>query len=139
LPSDYEWNQLEEVIALSAADTYSTTGPTTWNSEYTTTSGYRGEHGQKMKSTTAVNSLSTNGTSKLYNAGGFDVLLVGYIYGNQAQSYGTNVNFWSSSSNMTESTYTAWCRSFTYNYIAVNRQFVQKSHLFSVRCKQNDN
>jgi uncharacterized protein (TIGR02145 family) len=138
LPNDYEWNQLEEEIAKSATNVYSTTAATTWDAGYSTSTGtdYRGTHGQKMRSTTPVNGQTTNGTSKSRTANGFDALLVGRMYGGLPHNYGTNTYFWSSSSN--SSSYT-WFRDLNYSNTGVVRVSGYKYNMFSVRCKKNDN
>jgi uncharacterized protein (TIGR02145 family) len=135
LPSDYEWNQLEEVIAKSDANVYSTTGATTWESGYSTTnSGYRGAHGRKMKSRTAVTTQATNGTSNGLAANGFDALLVGYMTSGSPGSYGMTTYFWSSSS---ESSLFAWRRILIHNNTGVGRSNGGKYNMSSVRCKKN--
>ncbi|MDR0680423.1 MAG: hypothetical protein LBG15_01025 [Dysgonamonadaceae bacterium] len=135
LPSDYEWNQLEEVIALSAVDEYSTTGPTSWNTNYSTTIDHRGFlHGNKMKSTTAVvDGQTTNGTSKSCSEGGFDALLLGIIYSGSAHVYGVDAYFWSSSSN--GEAY-AWGRLLYRGAGGAYRLHFGKYNLLSVRCKK---
>jgi uncharacterized protein (TIGR02145 family) len=135
LPSDYEWNQLEEVIAKDATNAYSTTGATTWETSYSTATSYRGAHGQKMKSTTIV-SGSTNGTSNARNANGFDALLVGGMSSGSLANYGTYAYFCSSSSN--DST-NAWYRYLYSSNTGMNRYSNDKYNMRSVRCKKNDN
>jgi uncharacterized protein (TIGR02145 family) len=137
LPSYYEWNQLEEVIAKSAENLYSTTGATTWEPSYSTTTGDRGSHGQKMKSTTDVNtgdSYDPNGTSKTGATGGFDALLVGSVLNGSALNYGTLAYFWSSSSVDSSG---AWNRNLNYANTGVYRYGNSKYTMFSVRCKKN--
>jgi uncharacterized protein (TIGR02145 family) len=135
LPSDYEWNQLEQVIAESAAGVYSTDGATTWNTSYSTDTGYRGAHGQKMKSKTAVNGTNPNGTSNSSTAKGFNALLVGYVASGSAGSSGAGARFWSSSSNDSSS---AWYRTLGYSDTGVYRGGSNnKYYMFSVRCKKN--
>jgi uncharacterized protein (TIGR02145 family) len=138
LPSDYEWNQLEEEIAKNGANVYSTTAATTWDAGYSTTvsGNYRGAHGQKMKSTTPVNGRATNGTSKSRTANGFDALLVGDMYSGSAPSYDTRMYFWSSSS---YSSTNAWRRYLYYDNTGVYRNTSNKGAMYSVRCKKNDN
>jgi uncharacterized protein (TIGR02145 family) len=134
LPSDYEWNQLEEEIAKSAANVYSTTTATTWESGYSTTFGsYRGQHGQKMKSTTRVNGQATNGTSNSQTANGFDALLVG-DYLASGNNYGLIVYFWSSSS---VGASFAWYRRLNYDDTGMLRASGGKYNMMSVRCKKN--
>jgi uncharacterized protein (TIGR02145 family) len=135
LPSDYEWNQLEQVIAESDAGVYSTTGAITWNVSATSI-GYRSTHAPKMKSETPVNSYATNGTSNSRTANGFDALLVGNMYSGSASGYGTYTVFWSSSSG--SSSY-AWYRYLYYSDTGVDRNNDNKYLMYSVRCKKNDN
>jgi uncharacterized protein (TIGR02145 family) len=136
LPSDYEWNQLEEEIAKSAVNVYSTTAATTWESGYSTTLGYRGTHGQKMKSTTPVNSQATNGTSQSMTENGFDALLVGFMLGGSPLHYGAYTYFWSSSSGVSSS---AWRRYLYRSDTGVYCSYNSKYCMYSVRCKKNDN
>jgi uncharacterized protein (TIGR02145 family) len=139
LPSDYEWNQLEQVIAESAEGVYSSTGATNWKTSYSTTSGsgsYRGEHGQKMKSMTPINVRVANGTSNAHNNNGFDALLMGNVHHGSAGSYGVYANFWSSSSyNSSNACY----RYLYYTNTGVGRygNSLYKYVMFSVRCKKN--
>jgi uncharacterized protein (TIGR02145 family) len=135
LPSDYEWNQLEEVIAKDAANVYSTTGATTWNASYSTDTGWRGTHSTKMKSRTAVDGQTTGGTSNGHAANGFDALLVGAMSKGSASGYGTAMYFWSSSS--FNSSY-AWRQYLYYDYPGVDRSITDKHLMSSVRCKKNE-
>jgi uncharacterized protein (TIGR02145 family) len=135
VPSDYEWSQLEEVIAKDTANVYSTTGATTWESSYFSTSDYRGAHGQKMKSATAVVG-STGGTSKARAANGFDALLTGNVNGGAQAAFGVYFNFWSSSSGGGSN---AWYRSGHSGGTGVTRQASLKVVQRCVRCKKNDN
>jgi uncharacterized protein (TIGR02145 family) len=134
LPSDYEWNQLEQVIAESAANVYSTTAATAWNTAYSTSTSSRGAHGQKMKSTTGVNGKATSGTSKSRTANGFDALLVGSMTNGSAYNYGTFAIFWLSSSNDSSN---AWRRDLGHDNTGVTRSSAGKYNMYSVRCKKN--
>jgi uncharacterized protein (TIGR02145 family) len=136
LPSDYEWNQLEEEIAKSTAGMYSTTAATAWEAAYSIASDrWRGAHGQKMKSAIAVNSQVTNGTSKSRTVNGFDALLVGGMYSGSADYYGSLARFWSSSSLSSSSA----GRRYLYDYnTGVFRDDGNKCNMWSVRCKKND-
>jgi uncharacterized protein (TIGR02145 family) len=134
LPSDLEWNQLEQVIAESAANVYSTTGAITWDVSADAT-GWRGTHGQKMRSTTTVNSQATDGTSKSRTENGFDALLVGTMYSGSPSSYGTYTYFWSSSSNGSSN---AWYRTLYESSTGVYRYNGLKYFMFSVRCKKDE-
>jgi uncharacterized protein (TIGR02145 family) len=137
LPSDYEWNQLEQVIAESAANLYSTTAAVTWETSFSTWTSMapRGTFGQKMKSTTAVNGQATSGTSKARNAGGFDVLLLGVGSG---ANYGTVSYIWSSSSgDNSGGGDRAWYRCLHYNDDQSSRIDSYKHYMLNVRCKKN--
>jgi uncharacterized protein (TIGR02145 family) len=135
LPTDAEWNQLEEVIANDASNMYSTTGATTWDSSYSTQDGWRGSHGQKMKSTTLVTTLATNGTSKGSNINGFDVLLLGGHHTELWFGYGEGAYLWTSSSSDIPGN--AWFRTLVADDDRVARRNWQKFHEYSVRCKKN--
>ncbi|MDR2409292.1 MAG: hypothetical protein LBE13_14425, partial [Bacteroidales bacterium] len=135
LPSDHEWNQLEEVIAESAAGEYSTTGATTWLNSYATQGGsYRGTHGQKMISTTAVNNQTTNGQSFSASSNGFDALLVGNNFYDRYESWSECASLWSSSSSSESK---AWRRYCCRNATGVYRDPVEKYNERSVRCKKD--
>jgi uncharacterized protein (TIGR02145 family) len=137
VPSDYEWGQLEEIIAKSPADLYSTTGATDWLTTYTTTTGFHGKHGQKMKSMTDVNSNITNGTSNSHTDNGFDALLVGCVFNNSHTGFGTYTAIWSSSS---ASSNPAIFRVLVPTSDGMDRSDGRdKWCMFSVRCKKNDN
>jgi uncharacterized protein (TIGR02145 family) len=135
LPSDYEWNQLEEAIAKSAKGDYSTTAATTWNSSYSTDEGYRGTHGRKMKSKTSVGGQATSGTSNTSSANGFDVLLVGAMSEGKAYHYPTYSTFWTSSCGSAGS---AGDRYLYYGESGMYRNpYGDKLRMYSVRCKGN--
>jgi uncharacterized protein (TIGR02145 family) len=130
LPSDYEWNQLEKVIAESDANVYSTQGSVTYGNLLTT--GYRGNHGSKMKSNSSQNPAG-DGTSLSNTDGGFNALLIGYGCGNS--EFNNNAHFWSSSS---VDTGKGWSRELSRNNSGVNRSDSQnKTTFYSVRCKKN--
>jgi uncharacterized protein (TIGR02145 family) len=140
LPSDYDFNRLEEEIATQPS-LYSTHNTQfTWYSMYEGMTGWRPGTGngvldwwgRQMKSTTVVNGTTPSGTSKT-DGTGFNALLVGYLDGGNAGSYGTNPNFWSSSSG---SSTIAWYRYLAYNYSGANRNTANKYALYSVRCKK---
>jgi uncharacterized protein (TIGR02145 family) len=152
LPSDYEWNLLEEVIARSIVNKYSTTGLTPWGTNYQSNNNFRGAHGQKMKSVTAVKGIATNGTSNSHTANGFDALLVGMFDGLNAFNYGKYAYFWSSSNNYDKidninfKSIIAWNRSLSNSAPGVGRfgeageaEKINKYYYYSVRCKKNDN
>jgi uncharacterized protein (TIGR02145 family) len=133
LPSDYEWNQLEEVIANGAAGAYSSTGQV-GHGTLTSSGNYRGEHGQKMKSKTAVNSTPSGGTSNGADSNGFNALLAGRSVGT-SNYYGTRTYFWTSS---THSAPYAWFRSLADVESGVERYNESKYRKYSIRCKKNN-
>ncbi|MDR0413071.1 MAG: fibrobacter succinogenes major paralogous domain-containing protein [Dysgonamonadaceae bacterium] len=147
VPSDREWNDLEEEIALSAADVYSANGPATlkpgWRAlgfnNSNNTLYDRGDHGPKMKSKVAVNDDNTGlGVSFSRDKNGFDALRVGRVLYDatnyNADNYGGTAYFWSSSR---YSDSNAWYRALI-NTENVGRAEAQKGHnLHSVRCKKN--
>jgi uncharacterized protein (TIGR02145 family) len=127
LPSDMEWSDLEEVIA----------GPGDWDNSWRTGLGYRGtSHGKNMKSTKKV-SYNTGGSSKPAAEGGFDALLMGYVYTGSRYLFGERTHFWSSSSAGTN----AWSRDLYVNSGGVSRNNSSngsiRSSLMSVRCKKD--
>jgi uncharacterized protein (TIGR02145 family) len=139
VPSDKEWNDLEEVIAQSAQGVYSEDGSlATWNEEFRTTVGNRGSHGTKMKSRTAVEDADAeynpNGLSYVRNKNGFDVLLVGHRLLGPTYAYGTGAHFWSSTSFDDEK---AWYRFLNSEAVTVSRGAIAKNYKFSVRCKKD--
>jgi uncharacterized protein (TIGR02145 family) len=138
LPSDWEWFNLEEVIA-GDANTYSSPGGITdWDDEtFRATAGWYGQHGQKMKSTTSVNGEPTGGTSNPATAGGFDALFVGAVYnGNSITSFMATY-FWSSSSHNGPSGLSAWYRHLKSDQ-GMGRYYHSRSYLHSVRCKKDE-
>jgi uncharacterized protein (TIGR02145 family) len=133
LPSDKEWIQLEEVIAVSAAGVYSTEGSVVIG-DLTNTS-WRGSHGHKMTSTIDVNDHGSQGTSNSREDNGFDALLVGNVTGSgYALYYGLRAYFWSSSYGANSNG--------AYRYLhsdnsPVYRGNTNRESRFSVRCKKN--
>ncbi|MDR0412849.1 MAG: hypothetical protein LBH61_03485 [Dysgonamonadaceae bacterium] len=137
VPSDVEWNELEEEIAASGIEVYSTIGPTDWEAGWQTAyAAYRGTHGEKMKSTKWVNNTNPNGASLASDANGFDILLAGLDENTTkpAIEYGQMAFLWSSSSNTGSF---AWVRIF-HSGTGVNRTFRGKNEFFSVRCKMDN-
>jgi uncharacterized protein (TIGR02145 family) len=139
LPSDYEWNQLEEAIATSAAGVYSTTAATTWDISYRSNQAvFRGEHGRKMKSTTMVNNTPTDGTSNASHSRGFNALLSGGWLATKTSSdeYGLHASFWTSTAGMVnrDLAYIRWSSN---DNVGVHRQGAAKQDFFSVRCKKD--
>jgi uncharacterized protein (TIGR02145 family) len=137
LPSDRDWNDLEQVIADAAANVYSTEAASSMTSGFRAATGFRNAPlGKKMKSTTDVNTTdiySTNGTSKSAATGGFDALLAGNVSGS-SYAFGELAYFWSSSFYGDSN---AWHRSFYHSNAGVARYYCTWSALLSVRCKKD--
>ncbi|MDR0681968.1 MAG: hypothetical protein LBG15_09015, partial [Dysgonamonadaceae bacterium] len=115
-------------------------GPTTpWETTWETAHGtYRPSsgdgHGTIMKSTVAVSSRTTNGTSKPRDAGGFDALLTGKVMDGVHSGYGTDFIPWVGSSiNLGN----AACRTINYALTGVWHGGYYKSAMLSVRCKKD--
>jgi uncharacterized protein (TIGR02145 family) len=140
LPTDYEWSQLETVIAADVAGLYSTLDVPDTDTDFYTTTGIRGTNaGQKMRSTTKVNSVTQTSEPKsnAINAGGFNSLLVGRVGIDGIEWYGQVAHFWTSSSGQTS--VDAWYRYQNYDWPGAGRSGLgkSKSYFFSVRCKKN--
>jgi uncharacterized protein (TIGR02145 family) len=136
LPSDRDWNDLEKVIRDDASGVYSDTETSnvldgTWRTD----TGYRGNHGTKMKSNEQIGSQPPNGTSKSALTGGFAALLVGGVGNGSRNLFGENTYFFSSSSNSGTG---AWGRYLNYDEPGVRRASLNLSYLFSVRCKKDN-
>lgn len=156
LPSDREWNQLEQEIynnaASYSASSTSTFNPSSWviawGGEPTRTvymNVYRGStsssgHGTAMKSICPPSGSSneTNGTSSSSAKGGFNVMVLGYINGSSIVNYGIAGYFWTSSSgsqnaNANVSVY----RNVGRANVGMGRGNTNRGNLWSVRCKKN--
>ncbi|NDV70272.1 hypothetical protein D0T66_15320 [Dysgonomonas sp. 25] len=143
IPSDTEWNQLEQVMqatplpysSLTAAD-ISTWGA--WQPAWSTSDGSRGEHGTAMKSECEVPGHSNGapgGKSRFAHEGGFSILLAGRFIIEQTSTsfYGQWGLFWTSSVYGFGS---AWCRYFRMTG-DVSRYRDGRQSLYSVRCKKD--
>jgi uncharacterized protein (TIGR02145 family) len=136
VPSDKEWNDLEEVIAESAQGVYSEDGTTTtWNNMHRTTTAFRANHGRKMKSKKEIGEFSTNGLSKASDENGFNALLVGDVTSGDLNDDGVQAIFWSSTSASSDN---AWARSLNRSNDGVARYAFEKIEMYSVRCKQDN-
>ncbi|GHV25160.1 hypothetical protein FACS1894176_03000 [Bacteroidia bacterium] len=138
LPSDKEWSQLEEVIALNTTQSYSTIAAvTTIEGDFYSGAGFKGAApaasslDKKMK---ANQIWSTVGSSKSASEGGFSALPAGSWNNTSAANFGTTAYFWSSSSY--SSIYT-WCRYLVSTTAGVNRTTFMKYSQFGVRCKKD--
>ncbi|GHV26939.1 hypothetical protein FACS1894176_08300 [Bacteroidia bacterium] len=137
LPSDKEWSQLEEVIALNTTQSYSTIAAvTTIDGDFYSGVGFKGAApaasslDKKMK---ANQIWSPVGSSKSASEGGFSALPAGYWITASA-SFGTNAYFWSSSS---YSSTNAWSLGVSGSAAGVGRYNEGKNSQFSVRCKKD--
>ena len=123
LPSDAEWNTLEETV--SGSD---------WQASYATATGYRGSHAGKLAGD-GWNSSSTagapgNAADANHNASGFSAVPAGFwSYG--FDYAGNDAYFWSSTEDGAGS---AWHRILYYSYAGVLRTTSSRYGGFSVRC-----
>ncbi|MDR2621379.1 MAG: fibrobacter succinogenes major paralogous domain-containing protein [Dysgonamonadaceae bacterium] len=126
LPSDYEWNLLEKVIAEDGS-TYSTSEAAKWDASYEAKTGGRGAHGWKMilkVNVTEWSPVATLGTSKLAHEGGFAGWLVTY------NSLGYGALYWTSSAT-NKGFYSRTLEKTT----QVDRSIASTGQYRSVRCK----
>ncbi|MDR0866376.1 MAG: fibrobacter succinogenes major paralogous domain-containing protein [Candidatus Symbiothrix sp.] len=140
LPSDYEWNQLEKEIATNPTPYADHTTPLAWDPSYETTETIRpgsdpneNYWGRQMKSQTAVLS-ATQGTSHSPANGGFDALLVGYMYSGNYYNYGSYAVFSSSSA---AGSFLGRHRRIQRLYDGMDRGTSMKVTMNTVRCKAN--
>jgi uncharacterized protein (TIGR02145 family) len=150
LPSDYEWSQLEEVIAKNPSK-YSTQDesygepftffPTTSEGGFSWRPGLGNNTntwwGRQMKSTTGVpdtGELAPYSSSRKREEGGFDALLVGSMNNGVTTGYGSYADFWTSSS---------YNSTAVYRYLHIDNtgmaryNIYTKAYLRSVRCKKD--
>lgn len=165
IPSDSEWNKLEEEIYNNPGkySTYSSSAqfnPSTWNSSWNTSNTSRGSdngqgHGFAMQSPCQVRGAigTTSGTSLPTIQGGFNVLVLGQsggVYYGKTTAYGVSANFWTSSTNSGTSNpgdpgyiATAWFRSIYRDSTGgidaykVEKASSMRSYIMSVRCKRD--
>lgn len=145
LPSDTEWNLLEQVIATNpqpfSSYTSSESGWSNWVSTWATTIGTRPSttgsspaHGNAMKSPCQAvdyDGYDTYGQSLPPSKGGFAALLIGYAYTNAIDSYGFVAHFHSSTSAGTTSLIN---RTYFSLDAGVSRNSYSRGYSFSVRC-----
>jgi len=154
LPSDREWNQLEEEIYTNANkySTYSTAdlpfSGTDWQASWAYVAATQGSgtmrgstpdgHGKAMMSQCPP-SNSTKGKSLTANQGGFDVLPVGYALAEIASDYTNLSYFWTGSYfNGNNSANNGICRGIYGGTAQVSKLAMGRSTLNSVRCKKDD-
>jgi hypothetical protein len=81
-----------------------------------------------------VNNIATVGTSNPASEGGFDALLVSYMYGGSTHRFGEATCFWSSSFGNDKR---AWRRGLNFDGSYMVRSNSIQSDLNSVRCKKD--
>lgn len=163
VPTDYEWSQLEEEMALNPAKYSTVKDPTPWNprlpgsppsitddADYYAATFYRPRLTATTGHSTAMMSPcpvafgpAVTGKSNLTTRGGFNILLVG-SHNLSAVNYGVGYNFWTSS-NSERGTDTpsdipivAWSRAGGEGVAGMERMIWDTKLLMSVRCKKND-
>ncbi|MDR0680446.1 MAG: fibrobacter succinogenes major paralogous domain-containing protein [Dysgonamonadaceae bacterium] len=146
IPSDYDWNRLEEEIATNPSLYSTETTPFLWDEMYEGMTGWRPDEGnftrprwgRTMKSPTKVVShggatiTSTNGVSNT-DGTGFNALLLGYLVNGIVTSYSTYTYLWSGSAGNAT---VAWRRSLRDSNSGVLHNTISKSYQLSVRCKK---
>ncbi len=152
LPSDYEWNQLEQQIANNPQlySKYPAGTATNWNTAWATTTSTRPTTITNPAVGYANSLLSTcppvdfvAGSTKMYGQslpatkGGFHVVLAGYSAQESSysvNSYGTIGEYWTSSS---QSSSGSWIRIFVQGEGGIRRNTTYRNFMISVRCKKN--
>ena len=142
LPSDREYNELEQAITVGA-DTYSTTTYTdaqkTWNPTWDITTAWRGDiQGSVMKlNGITINGFTSSGSSKSSSDGGFASIMTGYGFLGTAYDVGHVIDFWTSSS---YDNVKSWCRAlFERSKVpTMFRNGSDRYFLYSVRCKKDN-
>jgi uncharacterized protein (TIGR02145 family) len=156
LPSDREWNKLEEVIYnnpenYSGYPDNSTFPGNVWDPAWNTTNpgddpsvmNYRpsstatNAHGRAMKDMCGINGANQNGLSKPLASGGFSVVVMGYGRDGSTGSFGYSTCFWSSSSYGTPTTLGSWYHYLNISTAAMVRSTGNRADMFSVRCKKD--
>ena len=128
LPSDAEWNTLEETVS-----------GTDWQANYAIATGYRGSHAGKLAGE-GWNSSSTAGASGDasdldHNASGFGAVPAGG-WSSGFDGAGSYAYFWSSTEYGTNS---AWHRYLNYDFAHVSRfNDRSRNYGFSVRCLRGE-
>ncbi|GHV28824.1 hypothetical protein FACS1894176_11470 [Bacteroidia bacterium] len=144
LPSDYEWSQLEEAIALNTTQAYSTIADATIIAD----NFYLYSTVLDRGSTPAASSLdkkmkanriwSTPGASKAASEGGFCVLPAGaYNTNSSAQAFGTIAYFQTSSSSGSTASASTHILNSDSDLAGVIKIGTPKNFQYSVRCKKN--
>jgi len=143
LPSDREWNMLEEEIADNPTK-YSTNTGTSWNDSWNTTYNERGTHGANLRTPCLPPGMQiyAKGKSLPASQGGFNLYLTGfgYSFNGQVMNYGSYAYFRTSSSSAdsgNNNDKSAWHRSLGNDMVGVNRINSFRNNMMSVRCKKD--
>ncbi|MCC8145230.1 MAG: hypothetical protein LIO93_02065 [Bacteroidales bacterium] len=102
IPSDAQWNALEQEIATNKEKYASTTTETPWNSTASTqVDVWRGAWGQSMKTPLAIGN-ATNGYSNT-DGTGFNIYMIGFMWeGNgNPSAFSSGTYFWTSTNGST--------------------------------------
>lgn len=147
IPTDVEWNQLEEAIyndkaAYSQYTAADIADPLIWDATWNTTTGIRGSltngHGLAMLSECSLNPTYpiTNGKSLLPAQGGFEVKLAGAGHDSKSTvlNYGQYGHFWTVSA---LGSTRALNREIGSQSQQMYRNSYSRAYLFSVRCKKD--
>lgn len=146
LPSDREWNELEEELT-NYPERYSTiTSMPAWTPGWDVTYNERGEHGKLLKTQCLPPGMSdvAIGNSLPASEGGFNLYLAGfgYAYDGTLRNYGSYGYYRTSSSSVdsaNDNYKTSWHRSLGQTMVGVNRINSFRNNMMSVRCKKDDN
>lgn len=149
LPSEADWNILEEEIAKNPAQYSTNTTAISWaGKDFATMMGWRRPAdsstgwGQNMRSTKIVNGVAHELASKSKDANaGFAALLVGSLESGTAQSsFGNYTNIWTSNDVFTPigGDANARYRGLSHKDNGVYRGDASKSSMLTVRCKLKD-
>lgn len=152
IPSDREWTTLISELysnptIYSNYETADIPNSTVWDGNWSTnadviqgvnTSKPTYGSGAIMKYACKVersNSSMSNpvGYSKSLADGGFNAVLTGYVFSNFSLDYGNGAYFWTSSANSNA----AYSRILTPSETGINKTFLSKNNLLSVRCKKD--
>jgi uncharacterized protein (TIGR02145 family) len=148
LPSDYEWNELEKVLAFETNRAHYTgdacgTPSSDWSNTATgyhpiAADGNAGSPTLDMKMRAPVKTWTGTyiaGVSKTKDEGGFAALPAGYWSDGSPGSFGSYASFCSSSSSTST---VMWRRTIDTTRTGVYRDGGSKRNLYSVRCKKDN-
>ena len=128
LPSDAEWNTMEDTV--SGSD---------WQASYETSTAYRGSHAGKLSTgcdwtTSTTANAPGNYSNNERNSSGFAAVPAGG-FGSSFSDAGGLAKFWTSSQRCSSTSCgNAWLRYLRYYDAGVSRNYYNKFSGFSVRC-----